>query len=291
MLTIEESYKTIDSVFQFFMSVNAESSELWLLQQTYYTAQSRRNMLQKLKIADGAHVLDIGTGLGALAFELASTQPLRVTGIDEDPTMLSLAEEIHDVLKEQKCYHAESRIQFRGGDIYRIPYPDDTFDVVFVRFVYQHLKDPIAASREVFRVLKPGGFACVIDTDDQLTLTYPEVSGSFETLRAAFSQLQVDRGGDRLVGRKLASYLYDAGLIKIKTDVDFQAAFSYIKKDDISLQFTLLSMSRAKEQMIANGLITEKEFDLHYDRLQDEAEDWQFGSSAQFIVTGYKPQS
>lgn len=49
------------------------------------------------------------------------------------------------------------------GDLYSLPFCDDTFDVVFSIYVLEHVSEPQAAIEEMYRVLKPGGVAyCLI---------------------------------------------------------------------------------------------------------------------------------
>ena len=43
------------------------------------------------------------------------------------------------------------------GDIYKIPFKDDTFDTALVRHIMEHLNDTLGAVCELKRVLKPGG--------------------------------------------------------------------------------------------------------------------------------------
>jgi SAM-dependent methyltransferase len=47
---------------------------------------------------------------------------------------------------------------FNPGD--RLPYPDNRFDVVVSRYVFEHIDDPEWAARELLRVTKPGGWIC-----------------------------------------------------------------------------------------------------------------------------------
>jgi len=46
-------------------------------------------------------------------------------------------------------------------DIHQIPFPDNTFDVAFCNHVMEHVDDDIKASSELYRVLKPGGWAII----------------------------------------------------------------------------------------------------------------------------------
>jgi SAM-dependent methyltransferase len=52
------------------------------------------------------------------------------------------------------------------GDLTRLPFRDGTFDVVFSKFVFEHLQDPLACMRELRRVTRPGG-SLVIHTPNR----------------------------------------------------------------------------------------------------------------------------
>ena len=69
-----------------------------------------------------------------------------------------------------------------GGDVCGLDSVDASFDLVFIREVLQFLPDPVHALRELFRVLKPGGYVCVSDMDDGLRITWPPPSPALERL-------------------------------------------------------------------------------------------------------------
>lgn len=89
----------------------------------------------------GAVVLDCGCGTGYRFPEKLRRTASKVCGIDPDP-----AAKANPHLDEVRICPAE-----------RISYPDGTFDIVFAKYVLEHLGSPVAALREVRRVLKPGG--------------------------------------------------------------------------------------------------------------------------------------
>jgi SAM-dependent methyltransferase len=63
-------------------------------------------------------------------------------------------------------------------DITQIPYPDNTFDVILCSHVLEHVSEDRQAIREMFRVLKPGGWGIVqppIDTGRTATLEDPAI--------------------------------------------------------------------------------------------------------------------
>jgi SAM-dependent methyltransferase len=96
----------------------------------------------------GDRVLDVGTGTGTVA-ALACTRGARVTAVDAEPSMLEAA-----------------RIRAPGAEIHqatlpRLPFDDGAFDAAVANFVINHVGDPVAAVRELRRVVRPGGRVAV----------------------------------------------------------------------------------------------------------------------------------
>jgi SAM-dependent methyltransferase len=86
-------------------------------------------------------VLDLGAGAGIVGEINFRGSAKRICGVDLDPRVIS-----NPKLDEG-----------RVGNVEDIPYGDAIFDLVFANNVLEHLGNPTAVFREVFRVLKPGG--------------------------------------------------------------------------------------------------------------------------------------
>ena len=167
-----------------------------------------RAYLATLGIAPTATVLDLGCGPGYLSEVLGELVPGgRVLGVDVDPGLLARA---RDAFARRGWTHGE----FVEAWADRLPLPDHGVDLVYSRFLFQHLADPAAVAREVRRVLRPGGLVVLVDTDDAGLLVYPEPEG-FQALLEGSRAAQSRVGGDRFVGRKLRSYLVDAGFVDV----------------------------------------------------------------------------
>jgi SAM-dependent methyltransferase len=86
-------------------------------------------------------VLDLGAGAGIIPFMNFRGMAKKICGIDLDPRVVE-----NPFLDEGKV-----------ADANKIPYPDESFDLIFSDNVMEHLDQPLLIFKEVKRVLKPGG--------------------------------------------------------------------------------------------------------------------------------------
>jgi SAM-dependent methyltransferase len=122
--------------------------------------------LERLEIAPGARVLDLGCGNGRHV--LVTRWLPRVTGVALD---LALTEALAAVETMQRMDSTEpadgGTVPDAGpwlvvqGDSYRLPFPDSWFDCVIASEVLEHLREDAAALDEMERVLRPGGLLAV----------------------------------------------------------------------------------------------------------------------------------
>ena len=105
-------------------------------------------------------LLDVGTGTGVLLEELYKTQGFdnfELIGIDY----------YKDNVIEANAKFAErsldNQIKVFEGDAHALDFQDNNFDMVISRATIHHLKNPIKALQEKYRVLKPGGVCLIHD--------------------------------------------------------------------------------------------------------------------------------
>ncbi|MBN1884455.1 MAG: class I SAM-dependent methyltransferase [Candidatus Krumholzibacteriota bacterium] len=96
----------------------------------------------------GREVLDIGCGLGGKTVVYAEVGA-SVTGVDVEPS--------HVAQSVRWAREHGSRARFAAGDAERLPFADDTFDLVVANDSMEHFPRPEAALPELARVARPGG--------------------------------------------------------------------------------------------------------------------------------------
>ncbi len=145
------------------------------------------------KLRAGMHLLDCGCGPGSITIDLAAAvDPGEVIGIDADETPLVLARALAQEM-------GRSNVRFIKESIYSLPFPDNTFDVVYSCQVFPHLHDPTAALREIYRVLKPGGIVAITSGANQDTFFWPNDSRLVRMMEIYREQV-AKNGGQPYVG-------------------------------------------------------------------------------------------
>src|SRR5215210_1803016 len=108
------------------------------------TARVAELLLDAAHVRDGARVIDVGCGTGALC-AAAAARGARPTGVDLAEGMLAAARRAHPAL------------EFVAGDAEALPCGDGGFDAALGAFVVNHVPHPERAAAELRRVLAPGG--------------------------------------------------------------------------------------------------------------------------------------
>jgi ubiquinone/menaquinone biosynthesis C-methylase UbiE len=150
---------------------------------------ARNAYLDLLDIAAGEHVLDVGCGSGAVTREIARRVGSRGRAIGLDPSaeLLGVARGL------AQAAGLGDRVEFREGDVLRVPFPDGSFDVVLCVTVLSHVPKGGTAIPELVRVLRPGGRLGVFDQDTDMTaFTHPDRALTRRIVAAASDATAVD---------------------------------------------------------------------------------------------------
>ncbi|HEV8539598.1 MAG TPA: methyltransferase domain-containing protein [Nitrospiraceae bacterium] len=156
----------------------------------------------------GMQLLDCGCGPGTITIGLAeAVSPGQVVGVDLEPGQIAIAEQIAGD-------RGLKNLRFEAASVYRLPFPDHSFDAVYSHALFEHLGDPLTAAREIRRVLKPGGIAGISSPDWSGNLMAPSDPAMGKAIEA-YWQLQRLNGGNPFVGRGLGRLLQEAGFSRI----------------------------------------------------------------------------
>lgn len=158
---------------------------------------------------EGDRVLDVGCGPGTITLDLADVvgSAGQVVGIDAAPAALEAA-------RAEAARRDDARTRFEVADVYALPYADGAFDVVHAHQVLQHLTDPVAALREMARVVRPGGLIAARDADYSAMSWYP-VSDGLTSWLSTYQQLARHNGAEPDAGRHLLAWAHAAGLPEV----------------------------------------------------------------------------
>lgn len=171
----------------------------------------------------GQSVLDCGCGPGSITVDIALyVGSSSVVGIDRVGDQLVEARALAQTRGAQNA-------TFREADVCALPFDDACFDAVFAHAMLYHVPDPLAAVREIHRVLKPAGVFGTRDVDEQASLvgaSNPTFARAGEITR----KLLEARGADPYFGRKLRPLLRDGGFSRIEISASFDL---YTSRDQV----------------------------------------------------------
>lgn len=153
----------------------------------------------------GSRVLEVGCGVGGQTVHLLTHSPdARLVSVDVSAESLALAQ----ARVAERVPNAD--VEWHHADLFSLPFPDESFDHLFVCFVLEHLPEPEKALAHLRRLLRPGGTITVIEGDHGSAIYHPQ-SAYAQAAIDCLIQLQADAGGDSLIGRRLFPLLDAAG--------------------------------------------------------------------------------
>lgn len=126
-----------------------ERADDWAAIQEGQFRRAYDDVLDRLALAPGARLCDVGCGAG-LAVAVAAGRGLEVCGVDAAEALLAIA--------RQRVPGAD----LRHGDLEALPFDDASVDAVTGFNAFQYAADPVAALAEARRIVRPGGTVVVM---------------------------------------------------------------------------------------------------------------------------------
>ena len=188
---------------------------------TWRTAENSAGYLLA-DLAPGMDLLDLGCGPGTITLDLAArVAPGDVVGLDAATDVIEQAE-------ARRSEAGASNVSFSTGDAYALDLADASFDVVHAHQVLQHLTDPVAALREMRRVLKPGGLLAVRDSDYGAFVWSP-ADPLLDRWLSLYHQVTERNGAHADAGRYLLGWVQVAGFTEVRAS---SSTWTFTDPDD-----------------------------------------------------------
>lgn len=163
----------------------------------------------RLGVGPHTRAIDIGAGQGRHSFEMFR-RGADVIAFDQSESDMADVGEMFDAMMAEGHVPAEAKARAEVGDALRLPYADNSFDVVLMSEILEHVPTDEAAIDEMARVLRPGGLAAV---------TVPRYWPERVCWALSDAYHEVDGGHVRIYrASELADKLGDAGLEVTGTD-------------------------------------------------------------------------
>jgi SAM-dependent methyltransferase len=225
-------------------------------QQAASIAGASDALLRASGLAAGMRVLDLGTGLGHVAFQLAEIvgPDGAVVGVDREAPLLAVAEH----------RRTSDNVSFVEADA-RTARFDEPFDAITCRLLLFHLADPVDVLRHHRANLRPGGLMVALDFDAGAVRsepTVPLVQRVGGWIEAGFGAA----GADPRVGAKLIPLLREAGFADV-SGFGIQAYFA----PEPGPAFVTGVVRALAPTLVARGIATEDELGL--DTLEQRVRD------------------
>lgn len=242
--------------------------------------QASRDVVDRLGIAHGWRVLEVGAGSGEFARWLSErvSPDGRVVATDLDTRMLESL--------------GLANLEARQHNIETDDMPSGPFDLALARLVMQHLGDPLSAAKKLQGTLRPGGWLFLDDGRIQaapsiVSWGHPDEQFFNDVLRR--TQSVVDRwfaesgrvGG--AVAYQLPSILEQAGFVDV--DAEYEPKFAWGGNPEA--EFLILTSIRMKGTLVPDAM-SEQEHERFLQLLADPA--FKFLISMQVRAWGRKPE-
>jgi ubiquinone/menaquinone biosynthesis C-methylase UbiE len=238
-------------------SSDTEFQRLYLQSLTFENETT--HTLRLAGIGAGMKCLDMGCGFGDTTFLMSKLvgHDGKVLGMDVNPECIEMA-------KRKLKASGINNIEFAVGNAYDTGLKESSFDLIFSRFLFQHLKDCNAVIEEMSRIVLESGTICTEELDHGLWISYPE-EPAIDSLRKCYIRLLEIYGSDPYIARKLYKIFLETNL---KPNVSaYSICVPMIKEPHNALGVKIAEV--LKDKIVKNDLMSIQDFDVMLKGLVD----------------------
>lgn len=164
--------------------------------------ERERRFLELFGLKDGIAILEAGSGPGFITEKLVRAYPQSsITVVEREPFFIQWSSRYWAT---KNIHH----IKTVNADIQNTGMAPESFDLIYARFLLQHLPDPLSAVQECYRLLKPGGKVIILDIDAGYQ---PLLDPKLPELVTLMDNPENPGGRDTAIGRKLWRLLSRSG--------------------------------------------------------------------------------
>lgn len=216
------------------------------------------------QLPSGGRVLDVPCGDGFYSLHFVKLAA-KLVASDASSAFLKLARKV-----------LSKKVQVRKADIYRLPFDDSEFDLVWCAESLISLEKPEVAVRELARVTRPGGVLAVLEADEFHHVLLPWPVELEVAIHRAVLEASETKFGDRMKlspSRRIRKMLLEEGMKPRKMTVaaDRQAPLSeaettflthYLRSLDDFISPYLRAKESTKFQRFVDGLFQDEELEM-----------------------------
>ena len=232
----------------------------------YGEREAQRLMDQAESVSDLIHhdtefppdsrILEVACGVGAQTVAMAQRLPAcRFVSFDKIPQSVGLA-------AERVRTAGLREVHLLTADLFEAPFKPESFDVLFVSYLLEHLPDPLAALISLKTLLRPGGTLLVVEGDHGSCYFHPDTP---EAIRAwkCLIEVQAGLGCDSEIGRRLHPLLQSAGFenVRVSPRMVYADKSRPLMQHQFVLQTIVPMVEGIRTEALAKGLISPAEWE------------------------------
>ncbi|SPO30980.1 related to ubiE/COQ5 methyltransferase [Ustilago trichophora] len=239
-----------------------------------------------------AKILDVGCGPGTITTSLARYIPQgSIFGTDYSAEVVADARKRLVRLGKDEDEEGEGRggavagrCTFERASVYDLPYPDETFDVVYCHQMLLHLPEPVKALEEMRRVCKSGGMVAVREADFSTSVIYPRTA-TFQLWLDTATSIYRSIGSEPDAGRRLIRWALDAGFASGPDNVTFSSSNqAYGGQPNAKFWGEMWAQRIAAQSWKKQALDTRKVSEEEVKRMEEDWLEWSKAQDGVFVM-------